>query len=38
VLVLVGVDSNGDDMYNGKIMERANYCPAYCSALNPLNS
>lgn len=36
--VLVGVDSNGDDMVNGKIMERGFACPAYCGVNNQLNS
>ena len=38
VLVLVGVTSNGDDLYNGELAEISFPCPEYCAADNPLNS
>lgn len=37
VLILVGVDSNGNDMVDGMILEMSLPCPVYCSAANPLN-
>lgn len=37
-LVIVGVDGNGDDLYNGKLAEFGLTCPANCAASNPLNS
>ena len=37
-LVLVGVKSNTDDIYDGEIMERAILCPPHCGKDNPLNS
>ncbi len=37
-LVLVGVDSDGNDLYEGALMERGILCPTECSADNPLNS
>ena len=37
-LVLVGVKSNIDDIYDGEIMEHAIACPPYCAEDNPLNS
>lgn len=37
VLVLVGVDENGDDLYNGVLGELSQPCPPYCSSPNPLN-
>lgn len=36
-LVLVAVDANGDDMYQGKLMEWAIPCPPDCGAADPLN-
>jgi len=38
VLVLVGVDEDGNDLYDGALMEVSRPCPPYCSAANPLNS
>jgi len=37
-LVLVGVDSNGDDMTAGVIVDRLLPCPSTCSSKNSLNS
>lgn len=37
-LILVGVDTNGNDLYNGLLAERAIKCPQSCSSANPLNS
>lgn len=37
-LVAVGVDSSGNDLYQGKLADRALCCPNYCSSANPLNS
>lgn len=37
-IITVGVDSNGDDLYQGLLAERSLKCPTYCSASNPLNS
>jgi hypothetical protein len=37
-LVVVGVDSNGNDLYEGYLAERSYKCPSTCSASNPLNS
>ena len=37
-LVLVGVDSNGNDMTNGVIVDRLLACPVVCSIKNELNS
>jgi hypothetical protein len=37
-LVITGVDSNGDDLYNGTLAERGFPCPPTCSTSNPLNS
>jgi hypothetical protein len=36
--VLVGVDANGNDLYNGKIYDRGVICPSICPPKNPLNS
>jgi hypothetical protein len=36
--VLVGVDANGNDLYNGKIYDFGDACPPNCSISNPLNS
>lgn len=38
VMVLVGTDSNGDDMENGVILERGTLCPPRCPKKNNLNS
>ena len=35
-LVIVGVDSNGNDMTAGKIMNRAKLCPIECAPNSPL--
>lgn len=35
-VVMVGVDENGDDLTNGKIMERGMVCPTHCHMLSPL--
>lgn len=37
-LVLVGADSNENDLYEGLLAERGTPCPTYCSSANPLNS
>lgn len=37
-LVLVGVNSEGDDLYENQLMEKGLNCPPVCSASNPLNS
>ncbi len=37
-LIIVGVDADGNDLYNGLLAERGYPCPTYCSAANPLNS
>lgn len=36
--VLVGVDANGNDLYNGKVYNDGHRCPPSCSTNNPLNS
>ena len=38
VLILVGVDEFGKDLYEGFVCERAMPCPPYCGGFNPLNS
>jgi len=38
VIVLCGVDANGDDLYQGELAEASQPCPPYCSEENPLNS
>jgi hypothetical protein len=38
VLIVVGVDENGKDLYEGFVCERAVPCPPYCGSFNPLNS
>jgi hypothetical protein len=38
VLVLVGTDAKGDDLWEGVIGEVAYPCPPYCPAPNPLNT
>lgn len=37
-LILVGVDENEDDLYEGKIGDKMKPCPSYCGSSNPLNS
>jgi hypothetical protein len=37
-LVITGVNSSGNDLYNGKLADRSMCCPADCSSANPLNS
>lgn len=36
--ILVGVDSNDNDLYNGKIYQYGTICPPICPPKNPLNS
>ena len=36
--VLVGVNSDGDDLYEGELAESSIDCPPNCSKSNPLNS
>jgi len=38
VLVLVGVDDQGDDLHEGKLAELSLPCPNLCSTANKLNS
>lgn len=38
VLILVGVDALGNDLYTGLILENGSLCPPNCSVNNPLNS
>ena len=35
-LVLVGVDANGEDLYNGVILDRSAPCPSWCALNSPL--
>lgn len=37
-LVLVGVDTNGNDITSGIIVDKSISCPTRCSYKNPLNS
>lgn len=37
-LVLTGVNSDGNDLYNGILAEKSLRCPTNCSSANPLNS
>ena len=37
-IVAVGVDSNGNDLVNGVILDKAGACPPLCSTPNDLNS
>lgn len=37
-LVIVAVDQNGNDLYDGILLDRAQPCPTICSSENPLNS
>jgi hypothetical protein len=36
--VIVGVNANGDDLYDGEIMEHIITCPPICPKANPLTS
>lgn len=36
-LVAVGVDSNGEDLYNGIILDRTVHCPPVCPGSSPLS-
>lgn len=38
VLVIVGVDTFGNDILNGIIIEKAFPCPPYCGDINALNA
>ena len=38
VLVLVGVDHEENDLFNGELAERSLMCPPYCGINNELNS
>lgn len=38
VLVLVGADSDENDLENGLIIDKGEYCPPFCSKKNSLNS
>lgn len=37
-LIITGVDSAGDDLYDGLLAERSMPCPPVCGSKNPLNS
>lgn len=36
-LIVVGVDEDENDLYEGLLAERSLACPPYCSSNNPLN-
>lgn len=36
--VMVGVDEQGNDLYEGKVYNRGIMCPHVCPSSNPLNS
>jgi hypothetical protein len=36
-MIIVGADSNENDLYNGIIAERSRVCPPYCDKDGPLN-
>jgi hypothetical protein len=38
VLILVGVDSENEDLYDGLLLEMSVLCPDFCAGANPLNS
>lgn len=38
VMVLVGVDTDENDMVNGELAERSLLCPPFCNDSNVLNS
>ena len=37
-LVVVGVQADGNDLYNGLLADRTFNCPSDCSSNNPLNT
>src|SRR4051812_39537894 len=37
-LVIVGVNSSENDLYNGLLLDRSMCCPENCSTANPLNT
>jgi hypothetical protein len=37
-LVIVGVDINGNDLYEGILLDLSQLCPSVCSSNNPLNT
>jgi hypothetical protein len=37
-ILFVGVDELGNDIYEGKILNRVIHCPVICSEKNPLNN
>ena len=37
-LIIVGVDAEGNDLYEGLLAERSKPCPPVCGRKNPLNS
>lgn len=37
-IIAVGVNADGNDLYNGLLAERTIRCPQDCSTANPLNS
>ena len=37
-LILVAVDANGNDLYQGVLMDQTQPCPNVCSTANPLNT
>lgn len=37
-LILTGVNSSGNDVYEGILLDRSIKCPQDCAAANPLNS
>lgn len=37
-LIGVGLDSSGNDMTSGKIIQHSQGCPSFCSTANALNS
>lgn len=37
-LIAVAVDANGNDLYEGLILDRTIHCPPFCGNANPLNS
>lgn len=37
-IIAVGVDGDGNDLYEGLLAERSIRCPPSCGATNPLNS
>ena len=38
VMILVGVDANGNDLADGFLLERSVPCPPFCGYFNELNS